>query len=120
MNERTYGIATGSATTRIRAQNACNAPETFLLSISLAPTSRFCPALSPRRNKIRDIYDPPRVGRFRKRFPAALRDSFIYRRWGALRITEIICSHISEVSEFYRISRKKKSAERLFPNNHNH
>lgn len=116
MNERMYGIATGSATTRIRAQNACNAPETFLLSISLAPTSRFCPALSPHRNKIRDIYDPPRVGRFRKRFPAALRDSFIY----ALRITEIICSYISEVSELYRISRKKKFAERLFPNNHNH
>lgn len=67
MNERTYEIATGSATTRIRARNACNAPETFLLSISLAATSRFCPALSPRRNKIRDIYDPPRVGRFRKR-----------------------------------------------------
>lgn len=32
----------GSATTRIRARDACNAPETFLLSISLAATSLPC------------------------------------------------------------------------------
>jgi len=78
--------------------HACNARLRlfYYRYLFAAAMSRGCPASSPRRNKIRDIYEPPNPPDFENVsqrvslslsssfFPGARGRSFIYRRRGAL------------------------------------